>query len=54
LWKYHLAMAYAKAGNLSRARATLQVALKQNPNLAEAKTAQDVLASAQKQASNAH
>ena len=34
--KYHLAMAYAKAGNLDRGKKAFQAALKQNPNLPEA------------------
>lgn len=52
LWKYHLAMAYAKVGDFNRGRATLQAALKQNPNLAEAKAAQQMLGSPQRQAAN--
>jgi len=44
VWKYHLAMAYAKAGNLTRGRATLEAALKINPNVPEAKIAQEVIA----------
>ena len=43
LWKYHLAMAYSKAGNTARGRATLDAALKLNPNLPEAKTAQQMI-----------
>jgi tetratricopeptide (TPR) repeat protein len=43
VWQYHLAMAYAKNGDVARGRTTLQAALKQNPNLPEAKMAQDVL-----------
>jgi putative PEP-CTERM system TPR-repeat lipoprotein len=46
--KYHLAMAYAKAGDVNRGRATLQAALKQNPGLPEAKMAQDALEAARK------
>src|SRR5580700_5565781 len=42
-WKYHLAMAYAKAGDGNRARAVLEAALKQNPKLPEAKLAQQVV-----------
>ena len=42
-WKYHLAMAYAKAGDLTRGRATLAAALKQNPRAPEAKAAQEVV-----------
>jgi tetratricopeptide (TPR) repeat protein len=40
---YHLAMAYAKAGETKRGRATLEAALKNSPNLPEAKMAQEVL-----------
>ena len=43
VWKYHLAMAYAKAGDLPRGRTTLQAALRQNPNLPEAQTARNML-----------
>jgi tetratricopeptide (TPR) repeat protein len=43
IWKYHLAMAYAKAGNVVRGRTTLEAALKLNPNLPEAKIAQQVV-----------
>lgn len=43
VWKYHLAMAYAKVGNLSKARAIYDVALKTNPNVPEAKNAGEVL-----------
>ena len=43
LWKYHLAMAYARAGDLPRSRAALRTALLTNPNLPEAKIASDVL-----------
>jgi tetratricopeptide (TPR) repeat protein len=41
--KYHLAMAYAKAGDPKRGRVTLEAALKINPNLPEAKMAQELL-----------
>jgi len=44
-WKYHLAMAYAKAGQLSRGRTTLDAALKLDPRLPEAKEARQVLGS---------
>ena len=44
--KYHLAMAYVKAGDIKRGRATLQAALKVNPNLPEAKMAQEILEAA--------
>ena len=43
IWKYHLAMAYAKAGDVTRGRTTLEGALKLNPNLPEAKIAQQVV-----------
>lgn len=46
IWDYHLAMAYAKAGDSARGRSTLQAALKLKPNLPEAKTAQQVIGSA--------
>jgi tetratricopeptide (TPR) repeat protein len=42
---YHLAMAYAKAGDMKRGRLALDQALKQNSRLPEAKMASDVLAS---------
>ena len=44
VWKYHLAMAYAKGGDILRSRATLEVALKLNSDLPEAKIAQRVVA----------
>jgi Tfp pilus assembly protein PilF len=43
VWKYHLAMAYSKAGKAARGRATLEAALKLNPNLPEAKIAQQMI-----------
>jgi tetratricopeptide (TPR) repeat protein len=43
VWKYHLAMAYAKAGDLSRGRSTLDAALKANPDLPEAKVAKEMM-----------
>lgn len=43
VWKYHLAMAYAKAGDLKRGRTVLEAALKLNPNAPEAKVAQQML-----------
>jgi tetratricopeptide (TPR) repeat protein len=46
VWMYHLAMAYVKAGDVKRGRATLNHALKLNPNLPEAKMAQEVIATA--------
>jgi tetratricopeptide (TPR) repeat protein len=45
VWKYHLAMAYGKAGDLTRGRTILASALKINPNVPEAKQARDVLGS---------
>lgn len=48
-WEYHLAMAYAKAGDRDRARAVLDTALRQNPTLPEAKLAQQVVLDAQLQ-----
>ena len=44
VWNYHLAMAYAKAGDIRHGKATLAAALKLNPNVPEAKAAQEVLA----------
>jgi tetratricopeptide (TPR) repeat protein len=41
--KYHLAMAYAKMGDLKRSRSTLAAALKINPRLPEAQMAQELL-----------
>ena len=46
VWKYHLAMAYAKAGNVTRGRTALDAALKINPNVPEAKIAQQVFQTA--------
>jgi Flp pilus assembly protein TadD len=43
VWKYHLAMAYAKAGDTKRGREVLDAALRVNPNAPEAKTAKDLL-----------
>ena len=43
VWKYHLAMAYAKAGDLQRGRSVLDEALKVNPNVPEAKAATAML-----------
>ncbi len=42
--KYHLAMAYAKAGDRPHSVATLQAAQKLNPGLPEAKAARDLVA----------
>jgi len=47
--KYHLAMAYAKTGDIERGQVLLQTALKQNPNLAEAKLAKEMLGPSQPQ-----
>jgi Tfp pilus assembly protein PilF len=43
VWKYHLAMAYAQAGDAKRGKTTLDAALRINPNLPEAKTAEQVV-----------
>jgi Tfp pilus assembly protein PilF len=43
VWTYHLAMAYAKSGDLARGRRTLQAALKENPDVPEAKLAKEVI-----------
>ena len=42
--KYHLAMAYSKAGDEKRGRISLDAALKINPNLPEAHLATETLA----------
>lgn len=42
-WKYHLAMAYAKSGDINRGKVALANALKTNPNVPEAKTAKELL-----------
>ncbi len=47
VWKYHLAMAYAKAGERNRGRATLQAALQLNSKVPEARIAQDVVGASQ-------
>jgi len=44
VWKYHLAMAYAKAGDVTHGRTTLEAALRLDPSLPEAKVARQVLA----------
>jgi Tfp pilus assembly protein PilF len=46
VWQYHLAMAYAKTGDIRRGRAILDAALKSNPNVPEAKAAKELLESA--------
>ena len=43
VWKYHLAMAYAKAGDRKRGRTALEAALKRDPNVLEAKIAAQVV-----------
>ena len=43
VWKYHLAMAYAKAGDTKRSREAYDEGRKLNPNLPEAKTAGELL-----------
>jgi tetratricopeptide (TPR) repeat protein len=43
VWKYHLAMAYGKSGDLNRGRVILASALKIDPNVPEAKTAKEIL-----------
>jgi tetratricopeptide (TPR) repeat protein len=43
VWKYHLAMAYAKAGDMAKGRTTLNAALQINPRVPEAKMAQDLI-----------
>jgi tetratricopeptide (TPR) repeat protein len=43
IWRYHLAMAYGKAGKAAQGRTSFEAALKANPNLPEAKLAQSVL-----------
>jgi tetratricopeptide (TPR) repeat protein len=43
LYKYHLAMAYAKSGNRKLGQETLEAAFKLNPNLPEAAQAKQVL-----------
>jgi tetratricopeptide (TPR) repeat protein len=47
VWKYHLAMAYAKSGDRQRGRKLLDAALKANPKVPEAKIAQEVIGSTQ-------
>jgi Tfp pilus assembly protein PilF len=45
VWKYHLAMAYAKAGNRQRGRTVLEAALKVDSKVPEAKEAMQLLSS---------
>src|SRR5258708_28363426 len=42
-WQYHLAMAYAKAGDGNRARSVFATAFKQDSKLPEAKLAQQIV-----------
>jgi tetratricopeptide (TPR) repeat protein len=42
-WRYHLAMAYVKAGDYPHGQATLVAALKANPNVPEAKLALELV-----------
>jgi tetratricopeptide (TPR) repeat protein len=41
--KYHLAMAYAREGDMAKAHITLAAALKQNSKIAEARAAQEIV-----------
>jgi len=43
VWTYHLAMAYAKSGDLVSGRRILQAALKRNPHVPEAKLARELI-----------
>lgn len=43
VWTYHLAMAYAKSGDLASGRRTLRVALQQDPHVPEAELAQQMI-----------
>jgi tetratricopeptide (TPR) repeat protein len=43
VWKYHLAMAYARSGDLKKAKTTLDAALKRDPKAPEAKLAMDIV-----------
>jgi tetratricopeptide (TPR) repeat protein len=43
VWKYHLAMAYAKAGDRPHSQAALEAALRANPDVPEAKLAREVV-----------
>jgi Tfp pilus assembly protein PilF len=46
IWKYHLAMACAKAGDRNRAQSVLDAALKLNPDVPEAGMAREVIRAA--------
>ena len=46
VWKYHLAMAYTRTGDLKRGRELFEAAVKQNPNVPEAKIVREMLAQA--------
>jgi tetratricopeptide (TPR) repeat protein len=52
--QYHLAMAYAKAGDWNRGRAVLKTALERNPKLPEAQLARQVLDAAPSPVANRH
>ncbi len=43
VWKYHLAMAYAKVGKQAQGKVVLDEALKQNPNVPEAAAARQAV-----------
>jgi tetratricopeptide (TPR) repeat protein len=43
VWTYHLAMAYAKSGDLATGRRILRTALQQDPHVPEAKLAQQMI-----------
>lgn len=45
IWKYHLAIAYAKTGDVRRGKATFSAALKLDPNVPEAKLAREAFSS---------
>ena len=47
VWKYHLAMAYAKAGDTKRGRSILEAALKVDSRVPEARMAKAVVEQAQ-------
>jgi tetratricopeptide (TPR) repeat protein len=47
VWKYHLAMAYAKSGDAQKGRSVLNAAMTINPNIPEAKAATALFATVQ-------
>lgn len=53
-WEYHLAMAYAKAGDAKRAHTVLDAALKHDPRNSEAELARRVVGEAAPSGSGAH